>query len=68
MEKLKPCPCGETPINLCLEFGNTPKYALVSGDCCGLWLVEFKTKYYELNNNKCMELAIKAWNKTPRKE
>ncbi len=66
-EIIKPCPCGKTPTKLSLSYnGQGTKYAEASGSCCGEWMIEFRTGYHSLNSKECIELAIIAWNKTPR--
>ena len=65
--KLKPCPCGRTPNSLGISTGNSCKYAYTYGSCCGEWNVEFRTNYHDLDSPACMELAIKAWDNTPRR-
>ncbi len=65
-EKLKPCPCGKIPKSLCIEQSNTVKWALVSGSCCGEWIIQFRTKYYNIDSKECMYLAIADWNTAPR--
>lgn len=66
-DKLKPCPCGETPDQLCIMEGDI-KWAWVSGSCCGMWSLEFRTNYHPLDSEECMKLAIEGWNSSPRKE
>lgn len=62
---LKKCPCGETPTKLHLT-DNGSKWAYISGDCCGEWMIEFRTNYALIDSPKCMDLAIEAWNKATR--
>ena len=67
MSKLKPCPCGQIPDSLNIYDANqSGKYAFVQGNCCGEWLIEFRTDYEPLDSEKCMESAIQAWNDTSR--
>jgi len=64
---LKRCPCGSDPVKLCIiDAGQGGKYAYATGPCCNEWHVEFRTDYENLESDKCMELAIKAWNSSPR--
>ena len=65
MNKLKECPCGKTPTELGITDWNS-QWAYCSGDCCGEWIVEFRTQNERANSAKCMEYAIKEWNKAPR--
>ncbi len=65
MTKLKPCPCGKTPGSI----GTYPsvsgcKWAFVDPDCCGTWMIEFRTQYE--TGDKLLKLAIEAWNDAPR--
>mgnify|MGYP000282822972 CR=1 FL=1 len=67
-DELKPCPCGKTPTKLHIETGATCKYSYASGDCCGEWLIEFRTHYLLAGTDGAMELAVEAWNEADRKE
>ena len=60
--KLQKCPCGQIPTDLNIEEGSSCKYGFASGDCCGEWLIEFRTEYQKLNSKKCKDLAKNAWN------
>lgn len=61
------CPCGKTPENL-IEIDNNQggKWAVVSGDCCSEWSIEFRNLYYEIDSDGSNELALEAWNNAPR--
>lgn len=65
MEKLKECPCGETPNRIHI-YNEDCKYAHAAGDCCEDWIIEFRSDY--ANGVQLEKLAIKAWNDTSRKE
>lgn len=66
--ELKPCPCGEIPTRLEITGqGGKSKWANVSGNCCGEWMIEFRTHYTEPDSDKCAELAREAWNSAKRK-
>lgn len=69
MSELKPCFCGR-PIDDVLIYdydaGQGCKYAYVAGNCCGEWMIEFRTDYHPLNSEECKQLAIAAWNNAPR--
>lgn len=68
-DEIKPCPCGETPKELGLNYnGQGSKWATAVGTCCGEWEVEFRTGYEALDSEKCMEYALEAWNRAPRAE
>jgi len=67
MKGLKECPCGEIPNALSVtDAGQGGKWALVSGFCCGEWMLEFRTNYHGIETSECMELAIECWNETKR--
>ena len=67
MSDLKSCPCGQPLDGLIItENGQGTKYANVAGNCCGEWMIEFRTNYESLESKKCMQLAISAWNSAPR--
>ena len=62
-EELKTCPCGKTPQELFITDGNQGgKYALVYGDCCGEWQIEFRTDYHPIDSHECKKNAMSAWN------
>ena len=66
---LAKCPCGETPTKLFLNHnGQGEKWAEASPDCCGVWSIEFRTEYKDLDDSQCMELAVAEWNSAPRVE
>lgn len=65
--EIKPCPCGKVPTELFLADANQGmKWAFASGDCCGEWIIEFRTNYATLDSDECKRLALEAWNGTPR--
>ena len=65
--KLLGCPCGKTPTELDVtDIGQGGKWAGVSGNCCGVCEIEFRTQYNALDSAECMALAIEAWNEAPR--
>jgi hypothetical protein len=67
MDKLAPCPCGRPISELQIsDSGQGNKWANVAGNCCGEWMVEFRTLNENLTSEKCMSLAMEAWNKAPR--
>jgi len=69
MDKLKQCPCGKTPEKLFIaDAGQGGKWAYVYGGCCGIWEIEFRTEYNDLESAECYKLAAEAWNEAPRKE
>ena len=68
---LKKCPCGKTPEALDIETcdGNmNPKWAFVTGDCCGMWSVEYRNQYADIGSDEAMLKAVAAWNDAPRSE
>lgn len=60
------CPCGEIPEKLCITE-QCGKHALVGGNCCGDWHVEFRTKYHPIGSPELSALALEAWNAAPRR-
>ena len=68
MSEIKPCPCGKTPGKLYImsDSGNTPKWARVSGDCCGDWEIEYRNSYEDIAGPDAMKLARQTWNEAPR--
>ena len=65
--KLEVCPCGKTPGGLIVEPG--AKVGRVSGNCCGMWSVEFITGVIGQEPEQQEALMIKArtaWNGAPR--
>lgn len=67
MEKLKTCPCGKTPTELFIcDNGQGGKWGNASGNCCGEWIVEFRTKYHKFDTDECMKQAIRYWNDAER--
>ena len=66
-DELAACPCGKTPNGLSIAGdGQVGKWALVYGDCCGAWHIEFLTNYHDLDSQECKRLAREAWNAAPR--
>jgi hypothetical protein len=69
MDTLKPCACGHTPKELLISDANQGgKWAYVAGDCCGEWELEFRTSYFPLDSQECMDAAIERWNQAPRQK
>lgn len=66
-EKLKPCPCGETPEGLEI-IDNNSKWYHAYGFCCGEWIIEFRSFYHPVESKEAYDLAVEAWNRMPRKE
>lgn len=66
-DKLLACPCGKVPTELGIADANQGgKWAFVHGDCCGEWMIEFRTDYNPLESDECKRLAREAWNSAPR--
>ena len=66
-DPLLTCPCGEIPKRLCIEGdGDRPKWAMVSGICCGYWWVEFRNDWHPLDSEESLRRATKAWTDAPR--
>lgn len=66
MSDIKPCPCGKTPPSLSITGTPRAKWAYVAGACCGMWEVEFRNDYSELNSVDSNRRALEAWNEAPR--
>lgn len=66
LEPLKPCPCGKTPKKVYVEEGQSCKWAMVYGDCCGEWNVEFRTQYLKIGSEELHKFAVEEWNEAPR--
>jgi len=64
---LAQCPCGKTPtdVQIC-DAGQGGKWAIVKPNCCGEWMIEFRTNYNQLESEECKKLAVEAWNSAPR--
>lgn len=60
------CPCGEIPERLCIVEQDC-KWALVAGNCCGDWHIEFSTGYHPIGSPELSALALAAWNAAPRR-
>jgi hypothetical protein len=46
--------------------GQGYKYALAVPNCCGEWMIEFRTVAYDLESEATKSAAIEAWNQAPR--
>lgn len=68
MNKLKPCPCGKTPKQLCVTEGITHRWIYVTGDCCGEWMIEGRSNLAKVGTPECSDAAIDAWNNAPRRD
>lgn len=66
MSELKICPCGKIPRNLLINGLDYSKWAYVSGDCCGIWEVEYRNNYHKLDSTEAMEAAKTEWNNADR--
>ena len=64
MSELKACPCGKVPDELCVIEGETCRWRKVSGDCCGVWEIEFRV--YSNDTKEINQDALAAWNAAPR--
>ena len=66
MSELKPCPCGKLPEELIVtREHDRSKYAMVSGDCCGEWEIEFRADHLT-DDVLIKKMANEAWNKAKR--
>ena len=68
MYQIKSCPCGESEDIGVFHDADGSKWANVTGTCCGMWSVEFRTLYNQpgKDDDALMVLAIEAWNSAPR--
>ena len=66
MIDLKPCPCGKVPERLLITGAERSRWREVDGDCCGHWMLEFRSDYLADDDPELMERAIEAWNSAPR--
>jgi hypothetical protein len=66
--KLKPCPCGKTPTKLSIQEGSTYRWRIISGDCCGAWMIESSRIDYMADDEKVKQQCIDDWNNTERGE
>ena len=62
--KLKPCPCGETPQSLIIMDKLCGKWIEVSGMCCGEWTIETRNNY--ATGDERDDNAAIGWNEAPR--
>ena len=60
------CPCGQPVTSLNITEGSSAKYAFVSGDCCGYWMIEFRTNHLPISDTRIAKFARRAWNDAPR--
>lgn len=69
-QEIAMCPCGATPTDLSIS-DQGGKWSTVCGNCCGEWLIEFRTQYPELDPTdriaSVRKLAVNAWNAAPRR-
>ena len=64
---LAACPCGKTPTDVDIyDACQGSKWANVVPNCCGEWMIEFRTNYAALDSDECKRLARDAWNSAPR--
>ena len=68
VQKLKVCPCGETPKNLYIASDLPAEIAYVVGNCCSAWYVKVNTDWRARRDKKLIALMEKAWNGAPRGE
>ena len=63
--RLLACPCGRPIDDLIIsDAGQGGKYMNVTGNCCGEWMIEFRTNYAK--GDELIVLAQEAWNAAPR--
>ena len=66
MSELKPCPCGNEPVNLEIIGDCGDKYMTVSGGCCGDWELEFRANHLPPSDPKVIAAAHERWNEAAR--
>lgn len=67
MTKLAVCPCGKTPTDIgSYDLNQGGKWFAAVPNCCGEWMIEFRTGYCDIESEQCKRLAIEAWNTAPR--
>lgn len=64
--QLKPCPCGKTPNELSIQEGSTYRWRIISGDCCGEWMIESSRIDYMADDEKVKQQCIDDWNRAER--
>jgi hypothetical protein len=67
-EQLKPCPCGKTPSKLLIGDGNTYRWRIISGDCCGEWMIESSRIEYPITDESIVKQCTNDWNNANRSE
>ena len=61
------CPCGKTPKSIGIYMiSQGGKWGFAVPDCCGEWMIEFRTQYNHEDTDECRKLALEAWNDAPR--
>ena len=65
-EGLLCCPCGEIPTDIGVMAGHGYKHAFAVPNCCGEWMIEFRTIAYDLASDATKNAAVEAWNTAPR--
>ena len=60
--KLNPCPCGKTPTKLNIQDGDTYRWRVISGDCCGTWMIESSRIAYQADSKTIEKQCIDDWN------
>lgn len=64
---LAACPCGKVPTDVAIyDACQGGKWANVVPNCCGEWMIEFRTNYKALDSDECKRLAVEAWNSASR--
>ena len=66
MSLIKPCPCGKIPNNLCIAEGSTYRWRLISGDCCGEWMIESSRIDYQATDEQILKQCTDDWNGASR--
>lgn len=66
MSELLPCPCGKCPAKLTIQYGNTYRWRVISGDCCGEWMIESSRIEYNATPEQIEKQCIEDWNEASR--
>jgi len=65
---LLPCPCGKTPEKLYIYEGSTYRWRIISGDCCGEWMIESSRIDYKATDSEIEKQCADDWNNANRGE
>lgn len=66
MSYLLPCPCGKVPTKLNIQDGNTYRWRIISGDCCGEWAIESSRIEINSTPEQIEKQCATDWNNSSR--